>query len=463
MPQRSSISYKRTVHLLALLSCLHSSPLSPAAEVFIPVCWYTLDTTLKLISSGFVADILHRMRELKKHDALINDYLAYIEAQEKSTAVAPETCVSTPVCQVADEAPQEIICSPVAEFVCSTSIMPRTKTPAACTDLIIGGVNAADQFLKPGEIFDHETGTRTFIYHDDRGHIGIQSDIGNSRVRIGTDAVSIFNFVYALGNWLFPADDDTHTLEYNSTQVLIKKTPVEKEAIHLWCLQRLKTNLAERLPHWRDEPLDQRANTVQGWRAIQEKALKKYNAYLAIAETPERIAQLTEAKRSAEQYIENFDAELDAIQREQNARAQKQNSQSKQPSYADDSCNSASPGGKDPRDKDKNERYNGPKYSSMNEVFKKEKIGQRLQECSERIEGEKFKGAQVYRVKKDMPELGLYENDVFYLDSYHGDHIEAFRGNREGTPRNVLSVDGRSLLDKLKKAIQDGRTYRPSR
>lgn len=46
-------------------------------------------------------------------------------------------------------------------------------------------------------------------------------------------------------------------------------------------------------------------------------------------------------------------------------------------------------------------------------------------------------------------------------DTYHGDHIEAFKDNFEGSPRNVLSVDGRSLSDKLKKAIQDGRTYKP--
>jgi hypothetical protein len=127
----------RTAYLFAFLACLNPSSLSPAAEVFIPVCWYTVDTALKLISSGFVADVLHRMRELQKRDALINDYLARIEAQEKSSATVPDT--SMPVCQVDDEAPQQIICSPVTEPVYSTSVMSHTKTPAACTDLIIGG------------------------------------------------------------------------------------------------------------------------------------------------------------------------------------------------------------------------------------------------------------------------------------------------------------------------------------
>jgi hypothetical protein len=60
-----------------------------------------------------------------------------------------------------------------------------------------------------------------------------------------------------------------------------------------------------------------------------------------------------------------------------------------------------------------------------------------------------------------MLELGLYENDTFYLDSQHGEHIEAFK--KGGSPRNVLSVDGRSLLDKLKKAIDSGRKYVPTK
>lgn len=184
----------RMLRCLVLLSCLHSTPLSPAAEILIPVCWYTLDTTFTLISSGFVADILHRMRELQKHDELINGYLAHIESQEKGTATSSEAYAETPVCQIADEAPQQIISTSVAEPIHSTSVVPYTKTPAACTDLIIGGgVNAADQFLKPGEIFDTETGERIFLYHDDRGKIGVQSGIGDTNVQVSTSTASVFN------------------------------------------------------------------------------------------------------------------------------------------------------------------------------------------------------------------------------------------------------------------------------
>jgi hypothetical protein len=39
----------------------------------------------------------------------------------------------------------------------------------------------------------------------------------------------------------------------------------------------------------------------------------------------------------------------------------------------------------------------------------------------------------------------------------HKDHIEIFKGGIKGAPRNILSVDGRELPEKLAKAIFDGR------
>lgn len=89
------------------------------------------------------------------------------------------------------------------------------------------------------------------------------------------------------------------------------------------------------------------------WKSGQLKAIRTYNAHLAIANTTERIEQLTDTKKSAEQSIETFDAEFDAIQKEKEARKQKNSTQNKQSSYAENHCTSASPGGKDPKDRDK--------------------------------------------------------------------------------------------------------------
>ncbi len=461
----------RSIRFLCFLLSIHTPPLSPAAEVVVGnVCWYTVDTILKLWSSGFASDLNNKIQERQRYDALLRDIIARFEAAH-TTATIESTDASERVTPhdenhpvTTDIAPPEAVIThnsscPQATDTHDTICIPHAPSYPK-TNFTLGGTNVADQFLKPGEIFDADTGTRIQIYRNDRGDYGLQTQIGTTNVKVGTNAASIFNFIRALGDWLCDSDhDDASAGIYNSYDTPIKKTPEQKEAIHRWCLQRFKADLAQKIPQRRDAWLQQRTEALQSCKCIQLKAIRTYNAHLAIATTAEHIEQLTDAKRSAEQSIETFDAELDAIQKEKDARNQKNSAQNKQSSYADISC--TSPGGKDPRDKDEKERYNGPKYSNMNEVFRKEKIGKRLQECSERIKGEKFKGAQVYRVKKDMPEFGLYEGDVFYLDTYHGDHIEAFKDNFEGSPRNVLSVDGRSLPDKLKKAIQDGRTYKP--
>jgi filamentous hemagglutinin len=96
----------------------------------------------------------------------------------------------------------------------------------------------------------------------------------------------------------------------------------------------------------------------------------------------------------------------------------------------------------------------------MNQVFESSPFGKRLEQNLERIEGAKYQGRQGYRVKNDMPDLGIKSGDKLYLDGLHGDHIEVFKGNpRPGSaPRQVISVDGRTLPEKLAKAIRDGRT-----
>lgn|GEM_PF-5517544 len=286
----------------------------------------------------------------------------------------------------------------------------------------------------------------------------VTTHVGNTNASVSTDGGAIFNFIKALGDWLCGPDGDDAREEARMRKereyVSIQKSSAEKEAIHRWSLRLLKERLAQEIPGWGDEWLDRREEILLSWKQIQEEAIAQYNVHIAAATTLARKEKLLEAKRSAEQYIATFDVALALIQQEKEKRQQKRNNDAIM-----NSC--ASPGGKDPRDKDKNERYNGPKYASMSEIFEKAEIGKRLQANSERIQGEKYKGAQVYRVTKDMPEFCMYENDTFYLDIYHGEHIEVFK--RSGSPRNVLSVDGRSLVDKLRKAIDSGRSYVPTR
>jgi hypothetical protein len=121
------------------------------------------------------------------------------------------------------------------------------------------------------------------------------------------------------------------------------------------------------------------------------------------------------------------------------------------------SSSGSSSGGPKKDENEKKERPNLPKYANMQEVFKKEEFGKLLEKCVEKIEGVKYQGQQAYRAIKDMVEFGIKEGDKLYLDGLHKDHIEIFKGGIKGAPRNILSVDGRELPEKLAKAIFDGR------
>lgn len=119
-------------------------------------------------------------------------------------------------------------------------------------------------------------------------------------------------------------------------------------------------------------------------------------------------------------------------------------------------CESLPPQG--PKKDDNEKRYDGPKYSNMDELAEKEPFARQLLDNIEKIKGAQYKGRQGYRVKNDMPDLGIKSGDKLYLDSFHGDHIEVFNAGPKGSaPRQVISVDGRILVEKLNKAKADKR------
>lgn len=361
------IKFIRVFCILFLLSGAYTAQLSHTAEVVIgQVCWYTLDTLLKLWTSGLATDFCYRMQEFKKRDALLCECIAYLETQH---ATNDPHCDSPYTETEAVYVETTVNAFPLvndSEF--STTLTGITTPLPYTTDLIINGTNAAEQFLKPGERFDPDIGTCTTYYHDNYGNLGLKTEAGNSNVRMVTNAASIFNFIKAVGDWLCKADDDTQNQE-KQYYVPYKNTPEQKEAVHQYCLRRLKQKLITQIPTWSDAYLNRRVEILEGWRVGQEKALKKYNSYLAIAETIERIQHFAEAKHSAEQYIESFDAELEAIRAEQAARLQKQNASKNVPTAY--TQNTPDPDGKDPKDKDKKEcekkshangLYKGAKY-----------------------------------------------------------------------------------------------------
>ncbi len=93
--------------------------------------------------------------------------------------------------------------------------------------------------------------------------------------------------------------------------------------------------------------------------------------------------------------------------------------------------------------------------ANMHEVFDKHPVGKLLKESSEKTK-HAVKGAPVYRANKKIPELGIKKGDYFYLDKFHGDHIEVF--NSTGTrAQTVLNLDGSENIKKLNAAIKEAR------
>jgi hypothetical protein len=119
----------------------------------------------------------------------------------------------------------------------------------------------------------------------------------------------------------------------------------------------------------------------------------------------------------------------------------------------------AKPGNKNKGGKSNNlPRIIQPKYTNMHELAAKEPFGKLLINNIEKIKGAEYKGRQGYRLINDMKDFGIKRGDKLYLDSLHGDHIEVFKAGPKGSlPQQVISVDGRILLEKLAKAKAEKR------
>ncbi|MGA9530340.1 MAG: polymorphic toxin-type HINT domain-containing protein, partial [Candidatus Babeliales bacterium] len=90
------------------------------------------------------------------------------------------------------------------------------------------------------------------------------------------------------------------------------------------------------------------------------------------------------------------------------------------------------------------------KFASMYEVFRRARIGEELKKNSKPT---KFNvhGAKVHQATKNMKDLGVRKNDLFYIDKLHYDHIEVFDSTGENM-RTILNMDGTQNLKKLAQA-----------
>jgi len=99
---------------------------------------------------------------------------------------------------------------------------------------------------------------------------------------------------------------------------------------------------------------------------------------------------------------------------------------------------------------DPQKRRKTEKYHNMYEVFDKTEVGRILKDVSKPTK-QVYDGAKVYELTEDVPQLGLKEGDLFYLDKLHGDHIEVLKNGGKAM-RTVLNMDGTPNIDKLMKA-----------
>lgn len=65
----------------------------------------------------------------------------------------------------------------------------------------------------------------------------------------------------------------------------------------------------------------------------------------------------------------------------------------------------------------------------------------------------KHQGGRIYILVKKVRflDLTLNKGDYFYLDKFHGDHVEVFSG-KDNSSRGVLNLDGSLNADKSEKA-----------
>lgn len=91
------------------------------------------------------------------------------------------------------------------------------------------------------------------------------------------------------------------------------------------------------------------------------------------------------------------------------------------------------------------------KASNMHEVFKQSKFGELLKKASLKTKNIDTKtNSQIYEIIEDMVEFGVKVGDKFYLDKFHGDHLEFFRNTRA---YKVLNLDGSENIAKTLRAL----------
>ena len=114
--------------------------------------------------------------------------------------------------------------------------------------------------------------------------------------------------------------------------------------------------------------------------------------------------------------------------------------------HASTSCSTPPP--EDPRNK--------TKYENMEQVFERAPVGKVLEKSVEPTKFSYNNCSKIYRVIRNIKELGLKKGDWLYLDKMHGDHIEVFKRCGK-VVRTILNMDGTHNVKKYKQALEECR------
>ena len=107
----------------------------------------------------------------------------------------------------------------------------------------------------------------------------------------------------------------------------------------------------------------------------------------------------------------------------------------------------------------RNTQQSVQRVENTKQFFELTSLGKALREQSTRT-GRVFHGAPIYKIseKIEIGETVLKEGHHFYLDNLHKDHIEVF--NKRGNISDVLDLSGNRLVEKLRRAEEQGRNIR---
>lgn len=112
-----------------------------------------------------------------------------------------------------------------------------------------------------------------------------------------------------------------------------------------------------------------------------------------------------------------------------------------------------------PHEPEDSKKRNTDKVGNIYEFFEKYEVGRRLRAASEPTKFAYKKHSKIFRAIRDVVEYGIKEGDWFYLDKFHGDHIEVFVSSGKRA-RSVLNLDGSLNTSKFHTALSEARNIK---